>query len=104
MPALELRDAVQVVTGILTLAGVFWALRSAVTRLEIGQTELLRQVGAIHKRLDDYGQRIQKAEVNHAVLTERVDNLRESQRFKLKARLEAAAAGQAPMFAEGDDG
>lgn len=83
MPTLELRDAIQVVTGILTLAGVFWALRAAVTKLEIGQTELLRQVGAIHKRMDDYGKRLQKAEINHAVLTERVDNLRSSQRFKL---------------------
>jgi len=101
-PGLELRDAVTVITGILTLSGIVWTLRASVAQLQGGLTEITRQVGALHKRMDDYGKRIQKAEIDHAVLTERVDHLRESQRFKLKARLEAANAGQPPMF--GDEG
>ena len=86
MPVLELRDAITICTGVATLSGVVWTLRSSVARLEVGQAEVLRQVAALHKRLDEYGQRISRAEIDHAVLTERVDNLRglrDSQRFKL---------------------
>ena len=100
MPVLELRDAITICTGVATLSGVVWTLRASVNRLEAGQTEVLRQVAALHKRLDEYGRRISKSEIEHAVLTERVDNLRslrDSQRFKLR---------EPPMFkdAQGEDG
>jgi hypothetical protein len=106
-PGLDLKDAVTIITGIVTLSGVIFTMRGAVGKLESGQVEVLRQLGALHKRMDNYGQRISRAETNHAVLEERVCNLKEaneSQRFKLRARVEAAAAGETAMFQEGDDG
>lgn len=103
-PALELRDAITVVSGIVTLAGVIWALRMSVTKLELNQTEMLRQLAALHKRMDRYAERLTRAEQDHAVLVERVENLRESQRFKLRARTEAVAAGETPMFREDEEG
>lgn len=90
--SLDVRDAITVITGIVTIAGVIFALRAAVGKLEIGQTEVLRQLGALHKRMDGYGERISQGEISHAVLVERVKALRESQRFKL--------AGKQDMFAE----
>lgn len=85
MPALEWHDAIAIVTGIVTLSGIVWALRSSVGKLEVkvelGQTELLRQLTALHKRLDDYGKRITRAERDQAVLEERVSNLRNT-RFR----------------------
>lgn len=95
MPALELRDAITVVSGIVTLTGIIWALRASVSRLELGQTEVLRQLGALHKRMDRYAERLTAAERDHAVLTERVDNLRQSQRFRLAKQ---------DMFPEGEEG
>ena len=98
--ALDLKDAVTVVTGILTISGVIFALRAAVAKLESGQAEMLRQLGALHKRMDHFGERMGRAEVNHAVLEERVGNLKESQRFRLRAKVEAAAVNEPPMFGE----
>jgi len=91
--ALDIKDAITIVTGICTLAGVVFTLRGAVSKLESGQTEMLRQIGALHKRMDRYGARISEIEVNHAVLEERVQNmrqpgLRESQRFRLRGQPE----------------
>lgn len=94
MPTLELRDAISVVTGIITLTGVFWALRASVAKLEVGQTEVLRQLGALHKRMDKYAERLTQTEQNHAVLAERVRGLKESQRFKLQP------VGEVPMFTD----
>jgi hypothetical protein len=68
-----------------------------------GQTETLRQIKAVHGRLDDYGTRIGQTEIKHAVLVERVENLRDTQRMR-RARLEAEQAGEAPLFLEGHDG
>lgn len=64
-----------------------------------GQTETIRQLKAVHGRLDDYGTRIVKAEINHAVLLERVENIRDTQRIR-RARLEAEKAGETPIFVE----
>lgn len=89
MPQLELRDLISIGTMLVTVSGVVFALRAAVTKLESGQTEVLRQLGALHKRMDHYGERIQAGEVQHARLEERVANLRgypgprDSQRFRL---------------------
>ncbi len=105
--ALDLRDAVTVITGIVTITGIVFALRAAVSRLELGQTEMLRQLAALHKRMDFYGERITKTERDQAVLQERVENLRDTQRIRaarVRARTEAATAGEPPMFAEGDEG
>lgn len=90
-PVLDLQDAVTIVTGIVILTGVVWSQRMATARLESGQGEVLRQVQAIHKRMDDYGKRLQRAETAHAVLVERVENLRGTARFK-------AQQGEVPLF------
>jgi len=97
---LDLKDAVTVVTGIVTVAGVIFALRAAVSRLEAGQAELLRQIGALHKRMDAFGERISQAEVKHAVLVERVENIRDTQRMRQRAREEALEAGEPPYLRE----
>jgi len=85
MPQLDLRDVITIITGIVTLSGVYFTLKAAVARLETGQTEVLRQVGALHKRLDHYGERLNQNEIKHARLDERVAGLRDSQRFRLRA-------------------
>lgn len=64
-----------------------------------GQTETIRQLKAVHGRLDDYGDRIVRAEINHAVLLERVENIRDTQRIR-RARLEAEQSGEVPIFVE----
>lgn len=93
--SLDVRDAITVITGIVTITGVILSQRAGLAKLADGQGEVLRQLGALHKRMDSHGERITKAEINHAVLTERVKGIRESQRFKL--------AGKQDMFSEGDD-
>jgi len=98
--SLDIRDAITVITGIVTIAGVIFALRAAVGKLEIGQTEVLRQLGALHKRMDHYAEELNGIKLKHERLDERVNGLRESQRFRLRAQREAADAGQAPMFRE----
>ena len=107
IPALSVETAITIVTGIVTLAGVVFTQRAGLADLkskyDTGQAEVLRQLGALHKRMDAYGARISRGEINHAVLLERVDNLRTTQRMRT-ARLEAAAEGQPPMFSEDDQG
>lgn len=103
LPALDIKDAITIITGIITLTGVIFTMRNAVGKLESGQLEVLRQLGALHKRMDHYGERISKQEINHAVLEERVGNLRESQRFRMRAIAEAAAVGEPPMFEGGSE-
>ena len=108
---IDLRDWISVITGIVTVAGVVFALRSSVAqlkdgqaRLQTGQDEGNRKIDALHKRLDYYGQEITRIDKDHCRLDERIKALRESQRFSMvKAKREAAAAGQPPMFAEDED-
>lgn len=106
MPPLDLKDAITVITGIVTLSGVVFTMRAAVGKLETGQVEVLRQIGALHKRMDHYGERLSKGEIAQAVLEERVGHLikgpTQSQRFRI-ARAEANAAGEPVMFVEGDE-
>jgi hypothetical protein len=103
MPALDLKDALTVITGILTIAGVIFTLRGAVSELKLGQAEVLRQLGALHRRMDHYGERISRTEVSHAVLEERVGNLRESQRFRVAAKVEGLRTGETAMFTDKED-
>jgi hypothetical protein len=87
LPSLDIKDAVTIVTGIITLSGVIWSMRAAVAKLETGQAEVLRQLGALHKRLDDTNKRVSKNELLTARLEERVDltwpGPNRSQRFRL---------------------
>jgi len=87
LPSLDIKDAITIVTGIVTLSGVIWSMRAAVAKLETGQAEVLRQLGALHKRLDDTNKRVSRNEITTARLEERVDltmpTLTRSQRFRL---------------------
>lgn len=98
--ALDPKDAITVVTGIVTVSGVVFALRAAVAKLEAGQVEILRQLTAVHKRLDHHGDQISAVKEGHARMDERIKALKESQRFHLKARLEAARVGEPPILEE----
>jgi hypothetical protein len=79
------------------------AVREQTKGLKEGQAEMLRQIGAVHKRLDDYGTRIGRAEINHAVLLERVENIRDTHRMR-RAQLSAEQAGETPLFVVEDEG
>lgn len=93
MPELELRDAIAIVTGIVTLTGVVFTLRGALGKLEGGQVEVLRQLGALHKRMDYFGERLTRTEIEQARQQERIASLRESQRFRLRAEPALGAGG-----------
>ena len=83
MPPLDIRDAITIITGIVSVTGVVVALRGAVAKLEGGQAEMLRQLSALHKRIDHFGERLSRTEIEQARLGERIAGLRESQRFRL---------------------
>jgi hypothetical protein len=98
LPSLDIKDAINAVIGICTLAGIVGAIRIAVAKLEVGQMaavaefrkaqeEILRQLGALHKRLDDTNKRVSRNEITTARLEERVDiawpGPNRSQRFRL---------------------
>lgn len=97
MPTLTLSEALTVITVILAVASIIWAnkwetarlkkdLEAQGTRFEYqlrqGQDESLRQLKALHNRLDDHAKRLRRREVRHAILAERVNHLRDT-RFRL---------------------
>ena len=96
LPALEPRDAIAIVTAVVTVSGVVFALRSAVSRLEVGQSELLRQMSALHKRMDHYGAEIVRIDKEAVRLTERIEAIRDAQRL-FSARRDA---GESPAHQE----
>ena len=97
IPALDIRDAIALVTGLITVTGAYFAVKG-------GQKESERLLKALHTRFDGLEKTVADIQIKHAVLEERVNNtLRQTGRFKL-ARLEAEKAGQSPMFIiEGDE-
>jgi uncharacterized membrane-anchored protein YhcB (DUF1043 family) len=100
MPQLEPRDWLALLTAVVTVVGVYWALRLSVSELKLGQTEIERKVDAVHKRLDHYGQEITRIDKDHVRLEERVKALKESQQFRLRNRV-SEPTGETPMFADG---
>lgn len=102
MPPLDPSVILSVVQLLGTIGGAALAVKLQISRLTDGQAEMLRQLSALHKRMDIYGERISGAEIKHAVLLERVDNMRDTQRIR-RAMAEATAAHQPPMF-EREDG
>jgi len=126
LPAIDLPVAIQLIGAIVTITGVYFTLKLGQAQLrkdfddfktenraeleslrgEVSrdQTESQRLLLALHTRFDKTEGRVGKVEINHAVLEERVKNLREDKvslrdtgRFRV-ARREAELAGQAPMF------
>lgn len=76
-----------------TVLGAWFAIKFQVSKLTDGQTEMLRQLSALHGRLDRHAERIRKTEQDTAILLDRSN--RSTQRFK---------ATSPDMFPEGDDG
>ena len=74
-----------------TVAGAWFAVKAQISRLSDGQTETLRQIGALHKRLDSYGEEIRKLDKKTAVIWDRIN--RTTQRV---------APVEQDMFPEGD--
>lgn len=70
--------------------------------VKFGGAETQRLVKALHTRFDGMEKDFRKLEKEHARLEERVRGIKESQRFKLRARMEAAEAGEPPMFVDED--
>src|SRR5512137_91628 len=88
-----------------TAVAAFVGVREQTKGLKAGQDEMLRQMGAFHKRLDFYGAEVSRIDKGHVRLEERVKALKESQSFRLRSRAaanEAALAGEAPIFVEED--
>jgi len=98
--SLDLRDAIAIITGIITITGAYFAVKG-------GQKESERLLKALHTRFDILEKDVVDVRINHKVLEERVNNLKERNltnlsetgRFRI-AKLEAERAGQAPMFNE----
>jgi hypothetical protein len=113
MPPLSVGDLITIITGVVTIAGVVFAQRAGITKLsdgqevlKAGQVEGNRKIDALHKRLDHYGEEITRIDKDHVRLDERVKALKESQTFRMRARLAAAEAedaGEPPMFLVEDD-
>ncbi len=113
LPALEVRDAAQIVGAVVTVTTLVLSQRWATKRLELrqdeerrevqtmrneiaaSQHETLRQLTALHKRIDSHADRIKDTEVEQAVMRERVSHvqrwLRDTQRFKLRPSPEEGA-------------
>lgn len=56
-----------------TVAGAWFAVKAQISRLSEGQTETLRQLGALHKRLDAYGEEIRRLDKQTAVIWDRIN-------------------------------
>ena len=83
MPGLEIRDWITLGGMAVTAVSAFVAVKTEVGGLRGVVQETLRQVAAIHKRLDAQSERIARLDRDQAVLRERLSNLRITQRFKL---------------------
>ena len=91
-----------------TIGGAAWAAAWAVKlqmvrlsdgqgRLSEGQVEVLRQLKALHDRMDRHGQEVVRLDKDFARMDERVKSLKDSQRFRAKAQVEQ------DMFVVGDE-
>lgn len=110
--SLDLRDAITIITGIVTIAGVIFTQRAGLQRLvdgqsslQAGQVEGNRKIDALHKRMDHYGQEITRIDKDHCRLDERVKALKESQRFKLRGpvKQEMVRAAEQDVFVVEDE-
>lgn len=77
---------------VVTVAGAWYAVKAQISKLSEGQTETLRQIGALHKRLDSYGEEIRKLDKKTAVIWDRIN--RTTQRL--------APPAEQDMFGEGE--
>ena len=71
-----------------TIAGAALAVKLQMARLTDGQTEVLRQLGALHKRMDHHGEEVVRIDKELVRVDERVKGIQDSQRFRLKSHAE----------------
>lgn len=75
MFSLEPGEAITAVTGLVTIVGAYFAVK-------FGQKENHRLLLAVHKRLDSIVKDVTDMQINYARLDERVNNLRQTGRFR----------------------
>jgi len=80
-----------------TIAGAALAVKMQMARLTDGQVEVLRQLKALHDRMDRHGQEVTRIDKEQVRLDERVKGLKDSQLFRLKSHAEQ------DMFVVGDE-
>ena len=101
MPLLTPGEMLTLAGMVITAVSAFAAVREQTKGLKEGQGEVLRQLGALHKRLDHISGEVNRIDKNHVRLEERIFALKDSQRFHVRSRLavaEAEDAGEPPMF------
>ena len=65
-----------------TIAGAALAVKMQMARLTDGQVEVLRQLKALHDRMDRHGQEVTRIDKEQVRMDERVKGLKDSQRFR----------------------
>lgn len=84
MPTLTPSEFMTLAGMAVTAISAFVAVREQVKAIKGDLSEVMRLVAAVHKRMDKQDENISALRTNHAVLEERVSNLRTTQRFKLR--------------------
>jgi len=95
MPELGPKEWLTIIGMAVTAISAFVGVREQVRGLKGEVGEVIRLVAAVHKRMDAQDARIGQIHTAHAVLEERVSNLRTTQRFKLRT-----ADGMADLMAD----
>lgn len=65
-----------------TIGGAALAVKMQIARLADGQVEVLRQLTALHKRMDHQGEEVVRLDKDLVRIVERVRGLKDSQRFR----------------------
>jgi len=101
MPLLSPSEWLTLIGMAVVAVSSFVGVRESTKGLKEGQREMLRQMGAFHKRLDWLGAEVSRIDKGHVRLEERVNALRDTQRLRALSRhavAEADQAGEPPMF------
>ena len=86
MPPIDPSIILSAVQLLGTIAGAALAVKMQMARLSDGQVEVLRQLGALHKRMDHQGNEVIRIDKELVRVDERVKGIKDSQRFRLKAQ------------------
>jgi len=97
MPPLDSSILIAGVQLLGTIAGAALAVKMQMARLTDGQTEVLRQLTALHKRMDRHGEEVVRLDKDFVRIDERVRGMKDSQRFRLEGQTKQ------DMFVVGDE-
>ena len=86
MPPIDPSIILSAVQLLGTIAGAALAVKMQMARLSDGQVEVLRQLGALHKRMDHQGNEVIRIDKELVRVDELVKGIKDSQRFRLKAQ------------------